>query len=202
MGKAKAIIIAASVIAVTSVLLYFASPAPETEESIGIVRPLYIVLSVLAGIILLVAFIKYRKGIKRFFTDNVPSVVTIIAAGALIFILKYFDWPVEVAMKVEFLWSMLSTSLVLLIFISIVLIELIRGSENLIAKLGISSTGIRKLQACICRSAAFGCLTVAATIAYFILGGINLFFIAWILFALQLGLLVFPLMFTRIIIFR
>ena len=52
MGKVKAIILAISAVTVTGVLLYFASPAPETEESIGILRPLYIVFSVLAGIIL------------------------------------------------------------------------------------------------------------------------------------------------------
>ncbi|MGB2876415.1 MAG: hypothetical protein WBB97_00050 [Dehalococcoidales bacterium] len=202
MKKAKAIILAIVVVIVTGGLLYFASPAPATEKGIGILRPLYIVLSALAVIILLVAFIKYIKAIKRSVVDNLPLIAAVIAAGALIFILTYFSWPVEIAMKVELLWSVLAASLALVVFISVILVELIRGNGGLAEKLGISDIGIRKLKTFIYRSAAFGCLTVAAIVVYFIIDGINIFFIAWILFILQLGLLVFPLIFARIIVFR
>ena len=202
MKKAKAIILAIVAVIVTGGLLYFASPAPATEKGIEILRPLYIVLSALAVVILLAAFVKYIKAIKRSVVDNLPSIVAIIAAGALIFFLTYFSWPIEMAMKVELLWSVLAASLVLVVFISIILIELIRGSSGLPDKLGISDIGIRKLKTFICRSAAFGCLTVVAIAVYFIVGEINIFFMAWIFFILQLGLLVFPLIFARIIVFR
>ncbi len=202
MKKAKAIILAIVVVIVTGGLLYFASPAPATEKGIGILRPLYIVLSALAIIILLVAFIKYIKAIKQLVVDNLPSMVVFIAAGALIFILTYFRWPVEIAMKIELLWSILAASLALVVFVSIILIELIRGNGGLTEKLGISDIGIRKLRTFIYRSAAFGCLTVVAIAVYFIIDEINIFFIVWILFILQLGLLVFPLIFAKIIVFR
>ena len=202
MKKAKAITLAIVAVIVTGGLLYFASPAPATEKGIGILRPLYIVLSALAVIILLVAFIKYIKAVRRSVVDNLPSIVAVIAAGALIFFLTYFSWPIEMAMKVELLWSVLAASLVLVVFVSIILIELIRGSRDLTEKLEISDIGIRKLKTFIYRSAAFGCLTVVAIAVYFIIGEINIFFIAWILFILQLGLLVFPLIFARIIVFR
>ncbi|MGB2826945.1 MAG: hypothetical protein WBC50_01920, partial [Dehalococcoidales bacterium] len=146
MKKAKAIILAIVVVIVTGGLLYFASPAPATEKGIGILRPLYIVLSALAVIILLVAFIKYIKAIKRSVVDNLPLIAAVIAAGALIFILTYFSWPVEIAMKVELLWSVLAASLALVVFISVILVELIRGNGGLAEKLGISDIGIRKLK--------------------------------------------------------
>lgn len=202
MKKAKAIILAIVVVIVTGGLLYFASPAPVTESGVEILRPLYIVLSALAVVILLVAFIKYIKAIKRSVVDNLPSIVTVITAGALIFILTYFSWPIETAMKIELLWSILAASLVLVVFISIILIKLIRGSGGLPEKLGIFDIGIRKLKAFTYCSAAFGCLTVVAIAVYFIIGEINLFFTAWIFFILQLGLLVFSLIFARIIVFR
>lgn len=202
MKKAKAIILAIVAVIVTGGLLYFASPAPVMEEGIETLRPLYIVLSALAVVILLVAFIKYIKAIKRSVVDNFPSIVTVIAAGALIFILIYFSWPVEIAMKVELLWSVLAASLVLVVFISIILIKLIWGSGGLPEKLGISDIGIRKLKAFIYRSTAFGCLTVVAIAVYFIISEINLFFIAWVFFILQLGLLIFSLISARIIVFR
>ena len=202
MKKAKAIILAIVAVLITGGLLYFASPAPVTEKGIGILRPLYIVLSALAIIILLVVFIKYIKAIIKSVVGNLPSIMAVIAAGALIFILAYFDWPIEIAMRTELLWSILAASLVLVVFISIILIGLVSGSGSLTEKLGISDIGIRKLKAFIYRSAAFGCLTVVAIAAYFITGEINIFFIAWILFTLQLGLLVFPLIFARIIVFR
>lgn len=202
MKKAKAIILAIVAVIVTGGLLYFASPAPVTEKGVEILRPLYIVLSALAVVILLVVFIKYIKAIKRSVVDNLSSIVTVIAAGALIFFLTYFSWPIEIAMKVELLWSILAASLVLVVFISIILVKLIRGSGGLPEKLGISVIGIRKLKAFSYCSAALGCLTVVAIAVYFIIGEINLFFIAWVFFILQLGILVFSLIFARIIVFR
>jgi len=200
--KAKAIILAIVAVIVTGGLLYFASPAPVTEKGVEILRPLYIVLSALAVVILLVVFIKCIKAIKRSVVDNLSSIVTVIAAGALIFFLTYFSWPIEIAMKVELLWSILAASLVLVVFISIILVKLIRGSGGLPEKLGILDIGIRKLKAFSYCSAALGCLTVVAIAVYFIIGEINLFFIAWVFFILQLGILVFSLIFARIIVFR
>ena len=202
LGKAKAVVLAIFAVVVMGGLLYFASPAPVIESGIRILRPLYIALSTLAALILLVVFTKYGKAIRRLVADGLPSMVVIIAAGVLFFILTYFDWPIEVAMKAEMLWSVMTASLVLAAFVSVILTGMICGDGGLAEKLGISDTGIRHLKAFICRSAIFGCLTVVAVAAYFIVGEINLFFIAWILFVLQLGLLVFPLVFARITVFR
>ena len=66
----------------------------------------------------------------------------------------------------------------------------------------ISYVGVRKLKGFICRSATLGCLAAVAIVVHFIIGEINLFFIAWMLFIMQLGLLVFSLAFARIIVFR
>ena len=55
----------------------------------------------------------------------------------------------------------------------------------------ISYVGVKKLKGFICRSATFGCLAAVAIAIHFIIGEINLFFIDWMLFIMQLGLLVF-----------
>jgi hypothetical protein len=68
------------------------------------------------------------------------------------------------------------------------------------AKLGISDAGMAKFRTFILRSAALGCLALVAIVVYFLTDEVNLFFIAWLFFILQLGLLVFPLIFARIMI--
>ena len=202
MKKAKSILLGLVAIIIIGGLLLFAGPAPEVEMGIGPLQPVYIVLAALAGMALLAIFIINIKTIMRSAVAGLPSIIAVVVAGALVFILVYVSWPVEIAMKVELLRSVLIASLALLGFVGIMLIKLIRGDGDLSVKLGISDIGIAKLRAFIYRSAALGCLTLVAIAVYFITDEVNLFFIAWLFFILQLGLLISPLLFSRIIIFR
>lgn len=104
-------------------------------------------------------------------------------------------------MKIELLRSVFIASLALVGFVTVIPVRLIRD-EGFSTKLGISDIGIKKLRSSIYRSAALGCLAIVAIVLYFILNEINLFFTAWLLFILQLGLLIFSLKFARVIIFR
>jgi len=198
--KAKAILLGLVAIIIIGGLLLFAGPAPEVEKGIGPLQPVYIVLAVLAGMALLAIFIINIKTIMRSAVAGLPSIIALVVAGALVFILVYVSWPVEIEMKAELLRSVLIASLALVAFVGII-IRLIRGDVDLNVKLGISEIGITKLKTFIYRSAALGCLALVAIVVYFISGETNLFFIAWLFFILQLGLLIFPLMFARIMIF-
>lgn len=200
MKKAKAILLGLVAIIIIGGLLLFAGPAPEVEKGIGPLQPVYIVLAVLAGMALLAIFIINIKTIMRSAVAGLPSIIALVVAGALVFILVYVSWPVEIEMKAELLRSVLIASLALVAFVGII-IRLIRGDVDLNVKLGISEIGITKLKTFIYRSAALGCLALVAIVVYFISGETNLFFIAWLFFILQLGLLIFPLMFARIMIF-
>ena len=202
MKKAKVIILAVVAVVAVGLLLFFASPVPEVERGVGLLRPIGIGLSALAGIILLVIFIKRIKAIIRSVVDNLPSIITVVAAGALVFMLVYVTWPIEMAMKVELLRSVLIASLALVGFASVILVELIRGNGGFIVKLGVSDLGIRKLRALLSRSAVLGGLTILAIMVYFVVFEINIFFVAWIFFILQLALLIFPLAFARIMVLR
>ena len=198
----KNIVVTVAVVIIVGLILFFPSPDSEMERGIGSLQLGYIVLSVLAGIILLVMFIKYFQAIKRFVLTDFPSIITIAVAGALVFMLVHISWPVEIAMKAELLWSVLVASLALAGFVTVISLRLIRGDEDFRTKLGISEVGMKNLRTFICRSAALGCLTILAVVLYFIIGEANLFFIAWLFFILQLGLLIFPLISARIMVFR
>jgi len=200
--KAKVIILAVVAVVAVGLLLFFASPVPEVERGVGLLRPIAIGLSAMAGIILLGIFIKRIKAIIRSVVDNLPSIITVVAAGALVFMLVYVTWPIEMAMKVELLRSALIASLALVGFASVILVELIRGNGGFIVKLGVSDLGIRKLRALMSRSAVLGGLTILAIMVYFVVFEINIFFVAWIFFILQLALLIFPLAFARIMVLR
>lgn len=202
MKKAKAIVLALVAGITVGLLFFLGSPVPEMEKGIGPLQPVYIVLSALAGIILLVIFVKYFKAIMRSVVDNLRSIITIVVAGVLVFMLVYVSWPVEIAMKVELLRSVFIASLALVGFVTVIPVRLIRSDGDFSAKLGISDIGIKNLRTAIYRSAALGCLAILAIVLYFIIDEINLFFIAWLFFILQLGLLIFPLIFARIIVFR
>jgi len=200
--KAKSIILTIIVVISVGGLLFFASPAPETEKGIELLRYIYIVLAALAGIILLVILIKYIKAIIRSITGNLPSVIAAVAAGLLAYILFFFDWPAEIAMKIELLKSVLLASLALVGFVSIMLIELIHGNEDLTGKLGMSHSKIKKLKVQLCCSIAFGCSAILVIMVYFILFDINIIYVAWILFLLQLLLLILSLLFAKIMVLR
>jgi hypothetical protein len=198
----KNIVVTVAVVIIVGLILFFPSPDSEMERGIGSLQLGYIVLSVLAGVILLVMLIRYFQAIKRLVLTDFPSIVTIAAAGALVFMLVHISWPVEIAMKAEFLWSVLVASLALAGFVAVIPLRLIRGEGDFRAKLGISEIGMENLRTFLYRSAALGCLTILAIVLYFIIGEANLFFIAWLLFILQLGLLISPLIFARIMVFR
>ncbi len=202
MARAKAIILAVVVVVVMGLLLFFASPVPEVEGGGELLRPVVIGLSALAGIVLLGVCIRYIKAIMRSVLANLPSIVAVVAAGALVFMLVCVTWPIEVALKVELLRSILIASLALVVFASVMLVELIHGRGDFVVKAGVSDTGVRKLRALLSRSVILGCLTVLAIMVYFVVFEINIFFVAWIFFILQLALLIFPLALARIMVFH
>jgi hypothetical protein len=201
-AKAKAIILAVVAVVAIGLLLFFASPVPEVERGVELLGPVAIGLSALAGIILLGMFIKHIKAIMRSVVANLPSIVTVVAAGALVFMLVYVTWPIEMALKIELLRSVLIASLALVVFASVILVELIRVRGGLMVEPGVSDAGVRKLRALLSRSAILGCLTILAIMVYFVVFEINIFFVAWIFFILQLALLIFPLALARIMVLR
>jgi hypothetical protein len=198
----KNIISAVIIVIAVGVLLFFAGPSPEKEEGIKLLRLGSIVLSALAGIILLVVLVKYSKAIIRSIITNLPSVIAVTAAGLFACILFFVDWPVEIMMKVELLRSVLIASLALVGFVSIILIESIRGNGDFTERFGISSKGINKFKGFLGQSIFFGCLAILAILVYFVIYEINTIYMAWIFFLLQLALLIIPLLFAKIIVLR
>ena len=200
--KAKSIILTIIIVILVGGLLFFASPAPETEEGPELLRYVYIASSALAGIVILVILIKYSGAIIRSVTGNLPPAIAFVAAGLLAYTLFFFDWPAEIAMKIELLKSVLIASLTLAGFVSVMLIDLIRSSDGSSGKPGISNSRIKKLRAQLCCSVALGCSAVLVTVVYFIVSGINIIYAAWILFSLQWLLLILSLLFARIMVLR
>ena len=201
MDKAKVILLGSVTVIIIGGLLFFGGPTPEAERGTGTLKPVHIVLAALAGVALLAIFVANIKKITRAVVAGLPSIIAVIVAGGLVFLLVFVSWPAEVEMKRELSWSVLIASLALVAFV-VVIIRIVRGDADLGVKLGISDAGITKLKTFSYRSAALGCLALGAIVVYLMVGEINLFFIAWLFFILQLGLLVFPLMLARVMIFN
>ena len=202
MKNTKNIISAVIIVIAVGVLLFFASPAPEKGEGIEQLRLVAIVISALAGIILLVVFVKYNKAIIRSIITNLSAVIAVVAAGLFACILFFGDWPVEIMMKVELLRSVLIASLALVGFVIVLLLEIIRDNGGSNENLGMSDIGTKKSKVLICQSVTSGCFTILAIMVYFVIYEINIIYIAWIFFILQLVLLIIPLLFAKVIVLR
>jgi len=198
----KNIISAVIIVIAVGALLFFASPAPEKGEGIEQLRLIAIVISALAGIVTLAFFVIHIRTIARLVVTNLPLVITAVIAGLLVFILVYFDWPAEIVMKSELLQSVLFASLLLVGFVSIIVVESIRGNGDFTERIGITGKGINKLKVFLGQSISLGCLTILAIMVYFVIYEPKLFYIVWVLFIMQLSLLIFPILFTRIAILR
>ena len=202
MKNTKNIISSVIIVIAVGVLLFFAGPAPEKEEGIKLLRIVSIVLSVLAGIALLVVFVKYNKAIIRSIITHLPSIIAVVAAGLFACIIFFGDWPIEIVMKVELLQSVLIASLALVGFVIIVLPEIIHDNSGSNGELGMSDIETRKLRVLISQSVTFGCFTILAIMVYFVIYEINTIYVAWIFFLLQLMLFIIPLLFAKIIVLR
>ena len=200
MKSTKNIIIAIIITIAIGILLIFAGSSPEKEEGIKLLRLVYIVLLALAGIAFLVVLVKYNQAIIRFLITNLSLVIAAVTAGLFACILFFGDWPAEIMMKVELLPSVFIASLVLVGFV--LLLENIRDNNGFNVKLEISDIRTKKSRVCIGQSVAFGCFTILAIMVYFIIYEIHMIYIAWIFFVLQLELLITPLLFAKIIVFR
>lgn len=196
------IILAVVITIAVGTLLFFAGPPPEREGEVKLLQLVSIVLSSLAGIALLVVFIKYNKAIIRSIIVNLPSVIAVVAAGLFACILFFGDWPVEIMMKVELLRSVLIASLALVGFVIIILLEIIRNNSGSNGELGMSDIRTKKSRVLICQSVTFGCFTILAIMIYFVIYEINIIYVAWIFFILQLALLIIPLLFAKVIVLR
>ncbi|HEY50427.1 MAG TPA: hypothetical protein G4O20_01310 [Dehalococcoidia bacterium] len=194
-------IILAIVITITiGALLFFAGPPPEREGEVKLLQLVSNILSALAGIILLALFVKYNKAIIRSIITNLPLVIVVIVAGLFASIIFFGDWPVEIMMKVELLQSVLIATSALAGFVVIILPEMVRNNSGSNVKLGISDIRTKKLRVLICQSVTSGCFTILAIMVYFVIYEINIVYMAWVFFILQLALLIIPLLFARIIV--
>ena len=201
MKNTKNIISAVIIVIAVGALLFFASPAPEKGEGIEQLRLIAIVISALAGIAILTFFIIHIRTIVRLAVTNLPLVITAVIAGLLVFILVYFDWPAEIVMKLELLQSVLFASLLLVGFVTVILIESILG-DDFTEKVGISSSAVQKFKVFLGQSISLGCLTTLVIMVYFVIYEMSIFYIAWILFVMQLSLLILPILFTKIAVLR
>ena len=197
----KNVISAVVIVIAVGVLLFFAGPAPEKEEGVRLFRIVSIILSALACIALLVVLVKYNKDIIRLIITNLPVAISVITAGLFACILFFGDWPSEIMMKVELLPSVIITSLALAGF-AIALLGVFRDNNGSNEELGMPNIRAKKSRVLIYQSVTFGCLTILATMVYFVIHAINMIYVAWLLFILQLALLVVPLLFAKIIVLR
>jgi hypothetical protein len=200
MKNTRNIILASIITIVVFVLLYFAEPAPGKGKSYELLRLVF--LSSLAAVIPLFIIVKYIKFIIRFAIANLPLVIAVLVAGLLISLLIFIDWPLEIAMKVELLRCVLITSLTLVGFAYIILIELARGRGDFDKEHLISGARIRPPRIFICFSMVLGSFAILASIVYFVIFDRNVIYLAWILFIMQLVLLILSLIFARIITLR
>jgi hypothetical protein len=200
MKNTRNIILASVITIVVFVLLYFAEPTPEKAKSHELLR--LVLPSSLVALVLLVIIIKHIKFIIRFVIVNLPLVTAVLVTGLLISIILFVDWPVEIAMKVELLRCVLITSLALVGFAFIILAGLTRGNSNFSEERFIFGVKVRSPRIFLFFSMALGGFASLASIAYFIISYRNLIYLAWILFIVQLVLLIQSLLFARIITLR
>ena len=87
-------------------------------------------------------------------------------------------------------------------FVVVILIESIRGTGDLTERFGITDKRGSKFEVFLGQSITLGCLTILVIMVYFVIFEPKLFYIAWVLFVMQLSLLIFPILLSKIAILR
>ena len=129
--------------------------------------------------------------------------LALIFIGGWALIAVFINWPLGIEYKISLLRSLLIASAALIGFSVIFLIKVIQDYEILIKEFGKSGKRIIKN----CRifmswSIIIGCIAILAVLFYFVTYEISLITVAWITLILQLELFIFPLIFTKVIVFR
>ena len=123
-----------------------------------------------------------------------------IGGWALIAI--FINWPLGIEYKINLLRSLLIASTFMVGLTSIFLVKMIQHGENFVKKFGMSEKRLKNCQIFLSWSIIAGCLAILAVMLYFISYEISLIVAVWVLCILQLELVILPLIFSGVIIFR
>ena len=126
----------------------------------------------------------------------------LIAIGALAIIVFFINWPLGIEYKINLLRSLLIASTALVGFSVIFLAKVIRDYEILVKEFGESDKRMKNCRIFVSWSIITGCIAILVVLFYFITYEISLISVACMLFVLQLELFIFPLIFTKVIVFR
>lgn len=125
-----------------------------------------------------------------------------IFIGGWALIAVFINWPLGIEYKISLLRSILIASTALVGFSVIFLIKVIRDYEILVKEFRVSDKRMKNCRIFLSWSITIGCIAILVVLFYFITYEISLISAAWILFVLQLELFIFPLIFTKVIVFR
>lgn len=125
-----------------------------------------------------------------------------IFIGGWALIAVFINWPLGIEYKISLLRSILIASTALVGFSVIFLIKVFRDYEILVKEFRVSDKRMKNCRIFLSWSIIIGCIAILVVLFYFITYEISLISAAWILFVLQLELFIFPLIFTKVIVFR
>ncbi len=128
--------------------------------------------------------------------------LALIFIGGWALIAVFINWPLGIEYKISLLRSLLITSAALVGFSVIFLIKVNQDYEILVKKFGVSGKRIKNGRIFVSWSIIVGCIAILAVLFYFVTYEISLITVAWITLILQLELFIFPLIFTKVIVFR
>lgn len=128
--------------------------------------------------------------------------LALIFIGGWVLIAVFINWSLGIEYKISLLRSLLIASTFMVGLASIFLVKAIRVGEILIRKPGMSEKRLKNFRIFLSWSVIAGCLAILAVMLYFISYEISLIVAVWVLFILQLELVILPLICSRIIIFR
>jgi len=126
----------------------------------------------------------------------------LVAMGSLTVIAVVVDWNAGIEFKIDLLRSLLIVSTVLVGFAGIILFKLAKDRDVFIDKFGISEGRVKNLRILLSWSIIVGCIAILAVLFFFVTYEISLIICAWITLILQLAMFIFPLIFTKVIVFR
>ena len=126
----------------------------------------------------------------------------LVAMGSLTVIAVVVDWNAGIAFKIDLLRSLLIVSTVLVGFAGIILFKLAKDSDVFVDKFGISEGRVKNLRIFLSWSIIVGCIAILAVLFFFVTYEISLIICAWITLIVQLAMFIFPLIFSKVIVFR
>jgi len=128
--------------------------------------------------------------------------LTTVAIGSLAVIAVFVDWNAGIVFKIDLLRSLLIVSTILVGFAGMILLKLAKDRDVFIDKFGMSERRVKNLRIFLSWSIIVGCIAILAVLFYFVTYEISLIICAWITLILQLAMFIFPLIFSKVIVFR